>query len=118
MGLFKNLMKKAAGTEIEFKVAGVTFKNGRRTRQAILRAMKYRDQGFEQVQIQLAKYDFEGSLAIGVFANGEQIGNVPKEKVAEVNAAWQKEYVVEEWEVLGSGKDAPFGCRVKILFQK
>lgn len=118
MGLFKNLLKKAAGKEIEFKVVGVTFKNGRRTRQAILRAMKWKDNGFETVEITLQRYDFEGSLAIGVYANGEQIGNVPKELKDEVDAAWTGRYIVEEWEVLGSGKDAPFGCRVKILFER
>lgn len=118
MGLFKNLLKKAAGKEIEFKVVGVTFKNGRRTRQAILRAMKWKDSGFETVEITLQRYDFEGSVAIGVYANGEQIGNVPKELKDEVDSAWTGRYIVEEWEVLGSGKDTPFGCRVKILFEK
>lgn len=118
MGLFKNLLKKAAGKEIEFKVAGVTFKNGRRTRQAILRAMKYKDNGFETVEITLQRYDFEGSVAIGVYANGEQIGNVPKEIKDEVDKAWTKDYIVEEWKILGSGQDAPFGCLVKILFQR
>lgn len=118
MGLFGNLLKKAAGKEIEFNVAGVSFKNGRRTRQAILRAMKYHDNGFETVAITLQRYDFEGSLAIGVYANGEQIGNVPKEKVGEVDAAWSSEYIVEEWDILGSGKETPHGCRVKILFKR
>lgn len=118
MGLFKNLMKKAVGKEIEFKAAGVTFKNGRKTRQAILRAMKWKDAPFDKVAITLQRYDFEGSLAIGVYANDEQIGNVPKDLVAEEDDAWKKDYIVEEWEVLGSGKEAPFGCRIKILFQK
>lgn len=118
MGLFKNLMKKAVGKEIEFKVAGVTFKNGRKTRQAILRAMKWKDAPFDKVEITLQRYDFEGSVAIGVYANGEQIGNVPKEVKEEVDKAWTGDYIVEEWEVLGSGKEQPMGCRVKILFQR
>ena len=118
MGLFKNLLKKAVGKEIEFKVAGVTFKNGRKTRQAILRAMKWKDAPYDKVELTLQRYDFEGSTAIGVYVNGNQIGNVPKELKDEVDAAWTSEYIVEEWEVLGSGKDAPFGCRVKILFKK
>ena len=105
MGLFKNLMKKAVGKEIEFKVAGVTFKNGRKTRQAILRAMKWQDPPYDKVQITLQRYDFE-------------IGNVPKEIKDEVDAAWTKDYIVEEWKILGSGQDAPFGCLVKILFQR
>ena len=118
MGLFKNLLKKAAGKEIEFKVAGVTFKNGRKTRQAILRAMKWQDPPYDKVEITLQRYDFEGSVAIGVYVNGDQIGNVPKEMKDEVNSAWTGRYIVEEWEVLGSGKDQPMGCRVKILFER
>lgn len=118
MGLFKNLLKKAVGKEIEFKVAGVTFKNGRKTRQAILRAMKWQDPPYDKVQITLQRYDFEGSIAIGVYVNGDQIGNVPKEIKDEVDKAWTKDYIVEEWKILGSGQDAPFGCLVKILFQR
>lgn len=118
MGLFKNLMKKAVGKEIEFKVAGVTFKNGRKTRQAILRAMKWQDPPYDKVEITLQRYDFEGSVAIGVYVNGDQIGNVPKESKDEVDKAWTGRYVVEEWEILGSGKEAPLGCRIKILFER
>lgn len=118
MGLFKNLLKKAVGKEIEFKVAGVTFKNGRKTRQAILRAMKWQDPPYDKVEITLQRYDFEGSTAIGVYVNRDQIGNVPKEIKDEVDSAWTKDYIVEEWKILGSGQDAPFGCLVKILFQR
>lgn len=118
MGLLKKIMKAAVGKEIEFKVAGVTFKNGRKTRQAILRAMKWKEAPYGNVEITLQRYDFEGGTAIGVYVNGEQIGNVPKEFKDEVDAAWKGRYVVESWEILGSGKDAPFGCRVKILFEK
>ena len=63
-----------------FKVAGVTFNNGRKTRQAILRKIKWGDEPFNgKVQYTLKEYDFEGSPAVGVYANGEQIGNVPKD---------------------------------------
>ena len=46
------------------------------------------------------------------------IGNVPKDLIGEVDAAWSSEYLVEELEILGSGKEAPLGCRVKILFKR
>lgn len=124
MGLLKNaaknIIKNVAGyKEIEFKVAGVTFKNGRKTRQALLRAMKWKDEPFDKkVDITFERYDYEGELAISVLANGEQIGNVPKEMVAEFDEKWTGQYLIESWEVLGSGKDAPFGCRIKVLFDK
>lgn len=63
-----------------FKVAGVTFNNGRKTRQAILRKIKWGDEPFNgKVRYTLKEYEFEGSPAVGVYANGEQIGNVPKD---------------------------------------
>lgn len=44
MGLFKKALLKVTGyKEIEFNVAGVSFKNGRKSRQALIRAIKYQD---------------------------------------------------------------------------
>lgn len=119
MGLFKKAILKVTGyKEIEFKVAGVTFKNGRKTRQALIRAIKFKDPPYDkEVVITLERYDFEGRLAIGVYANGEQLGNVPADMTSEVDTAWKGQYTVTYYEVLGSGKEAPFGFRVKILFE-
>lgn len=94
-----------------FTVKGVTFKNGNQSRQAILKKLFWdeywrdevtddfedesldslndnllEDQGTEEesenkVVYTLRKYEFEGSPAIGVYANDDQIGNVPKEDV-------------------------------------
>ena len=120
MGLLKSIIKAAAGyKEIEFKVVGVTFKNGRKTRQALIRAIKWHDAPFDkEVNITFEKYDFEGKTAIGVYANGEQLGNVPAELVDEFCKKWTGKYLIEKYEVLGSGKDAPFGFLVKVLFDK
>lgn len=119
MGLFKNLLKKAMKyKEIEFNVAGVTFKNGRKTRQALIRAIKWHDPPYDKnVEITFERYDFEGHLAIGVYANGEQLGNVPKDKLQEFDQAWTGRYIIESYDVLGSGKEAPFGFRIKVLFE-
>lgn len=119
MGLFKKAILKVTGyKEIEFNVAGVSFKNGRKTRQALIRAIKYQDPPYhKEVNITLERYDYEGSLAIGVYANGEQLGNVPADRVAEVDAAWKSRYTITHYEVLGSGKTAPFGFKVRILFE-
>lgn len=120
MSLFKNLIKAVTGyKELEFKVAGVTFKNDRKSRQALLRAMKWKDAPFDKaVEITFERYNFEGKLAIGVYANGQQLGNVPADLVPEFDQKWTGRYMIESWEVLGSGKDAPFGCRIKVLFDK
>lgn len=120
MSVLKSLIKGVLGyKEIEFKVAGVTFKNDKKSRQAIIRAIKYKDEPFASgCEITFERYDFEGSLAIGVYANGQQIGNVPKELIKEFNEKWTSDYLIEHYEVLGSGKDAPFGFSVKVLFNK
>ncbi|MGN1117310.1 MAG: hypothetical protein ACI4RU_01755 [Acutalibacteraceae bacterium] len=68
-----------------FKVAGVTFKNDDgKSRQTILRRIRWNDEPFETVEYTLKKYDFQGEPAIGVYANGEQIGNVPKTEVSHI----------------------------------
>lgn len=118
MSIFKSILKKVTGyKELEFKVAGVTFKNGRKTRQAILRAIKWSEPPYDTVEITFDRYDFEGKLAIGVYANGNQIGNIPAELVDEFNQKWTGRYVIESYEVLGSGKEIPFGFRIKVLFE-
>ena len=119
MGLFKSVVKKITGyREMEFKVTGVTFKNGRKSRQALLRALKWHDEPFDkEVEITFERYEFEGELAIGVYANKQQIGNVPRELIEGFDKNWKKRYMIEHYEVLGSGVDMPFGFRVKVLFE-
>ena len=119
MSLLKNIIKKAAGyKEFEFKVAGVTFKNGKQSRQRLIRSIKYGDPPFNNgVEITIDRYDYEGQVAIAVYANGEQLGSVPAKLVPEIDKAWKKRYLIEHYEVLGSGNTAPFGFRVKILFE-
>lgn len=118
MGLFKKLVKAAIGAkEFEFHVAGVTFKNGRRTRQAILRAIKFKDTGYESTKITLKKVDFEGSPAIEVWANEELIGYVPKEIVPDIISAWKNEYQINSWEIVGGGDDFSYGCKIKAMFR-
>lgn len=120
MGLFKELIKKVMGyKEVEFNVAGVTFKNGRRTRQAILRAIKYHDEPYQNgPNVTIHKAEFEGEPAIEVHTGDELVGYVPKDMIDTVMNAWTTDYLIESATVIGSGKDAPFGFRVKILFNK
>lgn len=62
-----------------FKVAGVTFKNGNKTRQAILRAFKWEDEEIEDISFE--PYQYEGQSAVYVKINDKIIGNVPADKV-------------------------------------
>ena len=118
MSILKGLIKKVAGyKEIEFNVAGVSFKNGRKSRQSIIRAIKWKDAPFDKVDITFQRYDFEGNMVIGVYANNEQIGNVPADLVQEFDKKWTGRYIIESYDVLGSGKETPFGFKIKVLFE-
>lgn len=107
-----------------FRVAGVTYNNGRKSRQAILRKIKWGDEPFgEFVQWTVEKYDFEGSPAVGVYANGEQVGNVPKDKLPHVLDCWDRIKSVYHAEVYGGGTDdsgSPmnFGCEITLCIGK
>lgn len=121
MGLIKNILGNIIKSsmnykEIEFHVAGVTFKNGRKTRQALLRAMKFKDKPFDQkIEITFERYEYEGSPAIKVLANGEQIGNVPHNLVAEFLSYWKSDYLIEKYQIVGGGS-SNYGCIIKVLF--
>lgn len=66
-------------------VAGVTFKNDDgSSRQAILKDLKAR--GGDDADLELEEYDYKGQPAIRILIDGEQIGNVPKRRVAEISA--------------------------------
>lgn len=71
------------------KVAGVTFKNGRRHRQTILRQIKFHDGPYEYgPDIRLVRTEFNGEPAIEVWANEEQVGYISKEDLPEVLKRW------------------------------
>lgn len=116
MSLLKTIIKKVMGyKEIEFHVAGVTFKNGRKTRQALLKAIRYKDEPYDKgCTITFERYDFEGEPAIKVLANGEQVGNVPREQLDEFNKKWTSEYLIEYYKVIGK---EPLGMIVRVLFK-
>jgi hypothetical protein len=89
------------------RVVGVTYKNENgQSRQTLLRKIKYRDEEFEEsLEIETRKYDFEGSPAIGVYVNGLQIGNVPKETVPYIIDNWPRMDTITNIEIIGGGKD-------------
>lgn len=115
---------KANNDYYTFRVAGVTFNNGRKTRQAILRKIKYGDEPFDGiVSWDLKKYDFEGSTAVGIYANSEQVGNVPKDSLSFVLENWNRIKSVYHTEILGGGETEDgekinYGCEVTLCLSK
>lgn len=97
--------KKSKYEFLNIKVAGVTFKNGRKSRQTILRKIKFRDPPFEhEADIDIRKYEFEGEPAIGIFVNSEQIGNVPKNQVQYLLDNWSRTDSITAINIYGGGK--------------
>lgn len=65
-------------------IAGVTFQNDDgRSRQALLKDLKARG---GDADLELEEYEYKGKPAIRVLVDGEQIGNVPRSRVAEISA--------------------------------
>lgn len=105
----------------QLKVVGVTFKNGRRSRQTILRQIKFHDEPYDsKVTISFRKYDFEGEPAIGVYANDEQIGNVPKNIIPQFNELWVNDVECVKFSITGggeyNGKKNSYGCEMLVRF--
>lgn len=101
---------------LQFKVAGVTFKTGRRSRQVMLKNMYFKntppfDNG---IKITFERYEFNGQPAIGVYANDLQIGDVPKTFVDKFNSYWTHDYNVK-FSIVGGGEVA-WGCLIDVVF--
>lgn len=103
---------------MEIKVAGVTFKNGRKSRQAILRKIKYKDKPFDKaLNITFQGYEFEGAPAIGIYVNEQQIGNVPRTQVKEFISHKNNPFIIDSLNVYGGNDGKSFGCIINIRFQ-
>lgn len=110
------VVKNKKVKSLNFKVSGVTFKTGRKSRQVMLKNMYFKntppfDKGIE---ITFERYDFEGELAIGVYSNGLQIGNVPKDIVPKFDEYWTSDYKVS-FDVY-EGKKSVWGCKINVVF--
>lgn len=109
---------------LRIKLAGVTFKNGRKSRQSILRAIKFRDGDFsEGVELELQPYEWEGQPAYGVYANGQQIGSVPADMVGYISENFGRIVDFSAIDVYGGGRDEEgqvknFGCEVVLRLSK
>ena len=107
---------------LTFKVAGVTFKNGRKTRQAILRAFKWGDEEMETLDYE--PYTYEGRPAVYVKINDKIIGNIPSEyteRFLELERLYHREH--QECTVYGGHKKddggyTNYGCEITLKYFK
>lgn len=105
---------------LKTKVAGVTFKNGRKSRQTILRAMYFHDAPFDKgdMDLELRRYEYESKPAFGVYVNGEQIGNIPAEHTAFVEENLSRCDGITHIEVYGGGEGRSYGAEITMRFRK
>lgn len=104
---------------LKFKVAGVTFKNGRKSRQTILRRMKFQDPPYNKgVDLSLKREEYEGKPAFGVYANDEQIGFVPADLVEYVDANFSRIDQFTHIDVYGGGEGKNYGAEVILRLNK
>lgn len=102
-----------------FYVVGVTFKNGRRHRQTILRQIRFRDPPYTKTPtFTLRRYFFQGEYAVAVFANDEQVGNISRRDLPWLLGQWKDYYTVSDYDVYGGGKDRSYGLVIRVCFKK
>lgn len=102
------------------KVAGVTFKNGRKSRQTILRKIYFKDEPFDKGDMELSvqRGEWEGKPAFGVYVNGEQIGSIPAEHVPFLEERFSRFDGITNIEVYGGGDGHNYGAEVILRFRK
>lgn len=102
-----------------FKVVGVTFKNGRRSRQTILRQIRFQDPPYDsKPQIHLEQYEYEGEPAFSVWANDEQVGNIGKGDIPRLLRMWEQYDSVSDFSVYGGGEGRSYGMEITVRFTK
>lgn len=108
---------KAPSDGNTFTVVGVTFNTGKRSRQTILRQIYFKDPPFEETpEITLARYKFEGEDAVGVYADGLQVGNIAKKDLPWVIKYWNEDLQVQRFNVYG-GREHNWGMEITIAPQ-
>lgn len=95
-------------TFVPITVAGVTFKNGRRSRQTILRAIFWKDDPYRSVEnVELVPTAFNGEPAVEIWVSSkkerELIGYVPKEEASYVHSHMHLFDGYFDFEVYGGG---------------
>jgi len=105
---------------LRVKVAGVTFKNGRNSRQTILRKIHFKDPPFDKgnMELTLQRYEWEGAPAFGVYVNDEQIGNIPAEHVQYVQENFSRCDGITNIDVYGGGEGRNYGAEIILRFRK
>ena len=111
---------------VGFRVAGVTYSNDDGTdRQTILRHIKFHDAPYmpdDSPTIEIKRSVFNGETAFRILVNGYQIGFVPRDKIAAVDHAIERDGQICDFQVIGGGRnedgeEISFGCMISIRYR-
>ena len=101
-----------------FRIVGVTFKNGRKSRQTILRAIKFEKPPFDkELEIKLETEVFEGEDAVGVYANDEKVGSISRDDLPWLLEHWDECSHIDDYSVYGGYGDHNFGMEIFVAFR-
>lgn len=98
----------------------MTFKNGRRSRQTILRRIYWKEEPYDKGDMELTveRGEWEGKPAFGVFVNGEQIGSIPAEHSQFVADNFSRLDGITNIDVYGGGEGRNYGAEIILRFRK
>jgi hypothetical protein len=101
------------------KIAGVTFKDGRKSRQTIIRRLYWKDEPFDknEAEVVLERGEYEGKPAFSVILNGQKAGYVPAEHVQFIEENFARCDGVTHIEAYCGANDI-YGAEIIIRFRK
>lgn len=101
------------------KIAGVTFKDGRKSRQTIIRRLYWKDDPFDknEAEVVLERGEYEGKPAFAVILNGQKAGYVPAEHVQFIEENFARCDGVTHIEAYCGANDI-YGAEIIIRFRK
>lgn len=104
---------------LKTKIAGVTFKDGRKSRQTILRRLYWKDDPFdkEEAEVILERGEYEGKPVFAVMLNGEKAGYVPAEHAQFIEDNFDRCDGVTHIEAYSGANDI-YGAEITIRFRK
>lgn len=110
--------RRASLERVIYKVVGVTFDNDdgpARNRQEILREIE--EECPRPSAFSLEVYDYESSPAVGVFYNGEQVGNISRSELPALLPRMERYAGFSDFAVTGGG-DVKRGLEIAVYFKK
>lgn len=101
------------------KIAGVTFKDSRKSRQTIIRRLYWKDEPFDknEAEVVLERGEYEGKPAFAVILNGQKAGYVPAEHVQFIEENFARCDGVTHIEAYCGANDI-YGAEIIIRFRK